>query len=186
MTATIPSQPRARRSTALGPGFVMLGNIGIGTPTEHVLSTHVARSRPRSLPWHSSRSRRSSASSCDVETDGDAMAGRFDSTPADVVSAELGSRATLVQFSTEMCARCPQVRRLLHDYASGHDGLAHVEVDLTHRPDLSARYRVPADADDVPGRRFRRGPRTIPRGSPPARPSQKPSPPSEARRPEHT
>ncbi|PRB64983.1 thioredoxin family protein [Microbacterium sp. MYb45] len=65
---------------------------------------------------------------------------RFD--PADVVSAELGSRATLVQFSTEMCARCPQVRRLLHDYASGHDGLAHVEVDLTHRPDLSARYRV--------------------------------------------
>jgi len=64
---------------------------------------------------------------------------RFD--PADA-AAEFGSRATLVQFSTEMCARCPQVRRLLTDYASDQDGLRHVEVDLTHRPDLSARYKV--------------------------------------------
>lgn len=65
---------------------------------------------------------------------------RFD--PADAASAELGSRATLVQFSTEMCARCPQVRRLLTDYASDAEGLRHVEVDLTHRPDLSTRYKV--------------------------------------------
>lgn len=65
---------------------------------------------------------------------------RFD--PADALSAELGSRATFVQFSTEMCARCPQVRRLLNSYASDHEGLEHVEVDLTHRPDLSARYKV--------------------------------------------
>lgn len=69
--------------------------------------------------------------------DGGAL--RFD--PADA-AAEFGSRATLVQFSTEMCARCPQVRRLLTDYASDQDGLRHVEVDLTHRPDLSARYKV--------------------------------------------
>lgn len=62
--------------------------------------------------------------------------------PADAADEELGSRATLVQFSTEMCARCPQVRRLLGDYASDQDGLRHVEVDLTHRPDLSARYKV--------------------------------------------
>lgn len=65
---------------------------------------------------------------------------RFD--PADAASAEFGSRATLVQFSTEMCARCPQVRRMLGAYATDHDGLRHVEVDLTHRPDLSARYKV--------------------------------------------
>ncbi|MFB8190287.1 thioredoxin family protein [Microbacterium sp. NPDC055988] len=65
---------------------------------------------------------------------------RFD--PADAASNGLGDRATLVQFSTEMCARCPQVRRLLRDYVSDHDGLTHVEVDLTHHPDLSTRYRV--------------------------------------------
>lgn len=62
--------------------------------------------------------------------------------PADAAAGELGSRATLVQFSTQMCARCPQVRRLLDAYAADSDGLRHVEVDLTHRPDLSARYKV--------------------------------------------
>ncbi|WP_102191894.1 thioredoxin family protein [Microbacterium aurantiacum] len=62
--------------------------------------------------------------------------------PADVSESARGSRATLVQFSTEMCTRCPHVRRMLHSYAEHHDGLRHVEVDLTHRPDLSARYKV--------------------------------------------
>ncbi|HZU94831.1 MAG TPA: thioredoxin family protein [Microbacterium sp.] len=64
---------------------------------------------------------------------------RFDAADA---AGELGTKATLVQFSTEMCARCPQVRRMLGAIASVDDGLAHVEVDLTHRPDLSSRYRV--------------------------------------------
>nr|WP_201469545.1 thioredoxin family protein [Microbacterium hydrocarbonoxydans] len=65
---------------------------------------------------------------------------RFD--PADASGAALGARATLVQFSTEMCARCPQVRRMLSGYADVADDLQHLEVDLTHRPDLSARYKV--------------------------------------------
>lgn len=64
---------------------------------------------------------------------------RFDATHA---SGVLGATATLVQFSTEMCARCPQVRRMLSDVATDHEGLVHVEVDLTHRPDLSAQYHV--------------------------------------------
>ena len=64
---------------------------------------------------------------------------RFDPRDAD---AALGARATLVQFSAETCARCPQVRRVLTSYAAEDDTLAHVEVDLTHRPDLSSRYRV--------------------------------------------
>ncbi|MFE6995080.1 thioredoxin family protein [Microbacterium sp. NPDC057659] len=54
----------------------------------------------------------------------------------------LGSRATLVQFSTEMCARCPQVRRMLGQVAAGHDGVLHADVDLTHRTDLATKYRV--------------------------------------------
>ncbi|MFK4760374.1 thioredoxin family protein [Microbacterium sp. ZW T5_45] len=63
----------------------------------------------------------------------------FDAAHSD---GELGATATLVQFSTETCARCPQVRRMLSDIAADGDGLEHVEVDLTHRPDLSTRYRV--------------------------------------------
>ena len=62
--------------------------------------------------------------------------------PADAGASQLGSRATLVQFSTEMCARCPQVRRMLSSYVADSDGVRHLEVDLTHRPELSARYRV--------------------------------------------
>ncbi len=65
---------------------------------------------------------------------------RFD--PNDAGLSQLRSRATLVQFSTEMCTRCPQVRRMLRSYVAEADGLDHVEVDLTHRPDLSARYKV--------------------------------------------
>ncbi|MBS0025147.1 thioredoxin family protein [Microbacterium paraoxydans] len=64
---------------------------------------------------------------------------RFD--PADA-AAPLGQRATLVQFSTDLCAKCPQVRRLLGSYAAEQDGLRHVEIDLTTRPDLASRYRV--------------------------------------------
>lgn len=65
---------------------------------------------------------------------------RFD--PADAGVGGLGAHATLVQFSTEMCARCPQVRQMLSSYVVEQDGVHHVEVDLTHRPDLASRYRV--------------------------------------------
>lgn len=51
-------------------------------------------------------------------------------------------RVTLVQFSTETCARCPQVRRMLQGIATAHPGVDHADVDLTHRPDLAARHRV--------------------------------------------
>lgn len=64
---------------------------------------------------------------------------RFD---AEHAPSPLGQRGTLVQFSTELCTRCPQVRRLLGEVAAASEGIAHVEVDLTHRPDLSSRYRV--------------------------------------------
>lgn len=65
---------------------------------------------------------------------------RFD--PNDAGLSQLGAGTTLVQFSTEMCTRCPQVRRMLRSYVAESNGLDHIEVDLTHRPDLSARYKV--------------------------------------------
>ncbi|MBN8205883.1 thioredoxin family protein [Microbacterium esteraromaticum] len=68
----------------------------------------------------------------------DAHGERVDAADAGV----LGARATLVQFSTEMCARCPQVRRMLGGVADGLDGVEHVDIDLTHRTDLATKYRV--------------------------------------------
>ena len=56
--------------------------------------------------------------------------------------AALGSAATLVQFSTEYCSRCPSTARQLTGLAAEYDGVRHVEVDLTHRADLAERFRV--------------------------------------------
>ena len=61
--------------------------------------------------------------------------------PADLMRP-LGDQATLVQFSTEFCARCPQVRRMLGTIAAERTGVVHAEVDLTSRSDLAARYKV--------------------------------------------
>nr|WP_144796014.1 thioredoxin family protein [Microbacterium ginsengiterrae] len=62
--------------------------------------------------------------------------------PEDLDGRRLAEVATLVQFSTELCTRCPQVRRLLRGIAEEYDGVAHAEIDLTHRSDLATRHRV--------------------------------------------
>ena len=61
---------------------------------------------------------------------------------SDLGGETLGERATLVQFSTELCARCPQVRRQLTQLAGTRPGVRHVDVDLTHRPELARHYHV--------------------------------------------
>ena len=57
-------------------------------------------------------------------------------------AAEFGSAATLVQFSTEFCTRCPQTRRVLGGIAQQREGVTHVDVDLTNRPDLAKQFHV--------------------------------------------
>lgn len=64
-------------------------------------------------------------------------------TAADVrTDAPFGERATLLQFSTEFCAYCPATRRLLGGIAERTEGVAHVDVDLTHSAELAKRFRV--------------------------------------------
>lgn len=65
-------------------------------------------------------------------------------TPASlgVDPATFEEQATLVQFSTAYCTRCPATRRLLGAIARDRDGVAHVDVDLTDRPDLTRRFGV--------------------------------------------
>jgi len=50
--------------------------------------------------------------------------------------------ATLLQFSTEACAPCRPTRVLLGDVASRHDGVSHIDLDITHRPDLASRFKI--------------------------------------------
>ncbi|MCT9821511.1 thioredoxin family protein [Microbacterium sp. W1N] len=68
--------------------------------------------------------------------------------PAEIVEPQrlgaeaLGERATLLQFSTELCARCPGVHRTLSDIAADKEGVLHLDVDLTHRPDIARHFNV--------------------------------------------
>jgi hypothetical protein len=58
------------------------------------------------------------------------------------LGADLGAQATLVQFSTEVCAYCGPTRELLTEVARDRDGVAFVEIDAARRMDLTRRLRV--------------------------------------------
>ena len=55
---------------------------------------------------------------------------------------DLGSRATLVQFSSAFCAPCRGTRQVLGDVAGLVDGVAYVELDAESRLDLVRRLNV--------------------------------------------
>ena len=55
---------------------------------------------------------------------------------------ELGKQATLIQFSTQFCGQCPGVRRQLAQLEHRHGGLTHLEVDITDRLNVAARFGI--------------------------------------------
>ena len=71
---------------------------------------------------------------------------RFDASevvdPARLGADRLGGTATLLQFSTETCSRCPGVHRTLREIADDRDGVLHLNVDLTHRVDIAKHFHV--------------------------------------------
>jgi Thioredoxin len=58
------------------------------------------------------------------------------------LGAPLGAQATLVQFSTQVCAYCGPTRELLTEVAGERDGVAFIEVDAADRMDLTRRLHV--------------------------------------------
>ncbi|MFJ5678229.1 TlpA family protein disulfide reductase [Streptomyces sp. NPDC093097] len=58
------------------------------------------------------------------------------------IGAELGERATLVQFSSAFCQPCRATRRVLAEVAGMVDGVAHVEIDAEERLALVRRLGV--------------------------------------------
>lgn len=80
----------------------------------------------------------------DVRKDGD---GRVDERAGealhpDELGAELGAKATLVQFSSAFCAPCRTTRRVLGEVAEMVDGVAHVELDAEAHLELVRRLNV--------------------------------------------
>lgn len=62
--------------------------------------------------------------------------------PARLGADGLGETATLLQFSTEMCSKCPGVHRTLAEIADAREGVRHLDVDLTHRPDIAKHFHI--------------------------------------------
>ncbi|HEY4269411.1 MAG TPA: thioredoxin family protein [Galbitalea sp.] len=60
----------------------------------------------------------------------------------DLPEVPIGGKATLLQFSTEVCAPCVPTRRVLGEIATATEGVTHVDFDLTHRPDIAAQFNV--------------------------------------------
>jgi thiol-disulfide isomerase/thioredoxin len=53
-----------------------------------------------------------------------------------------GKKATLLQFSTEVCSICVQTARYFSDLEKQTPGLRHIEVDITDRMELAAHFGV--------------------------------------------
>lgn len=58
------------------------------------------------------------------------------------LGAELGERATLVQFSSAFCAPCRATRRILGEVAGMVPGVTHVEIDAEAHLDLVRRLDI--------------------------------------------
>ena len=57
-------------------------------------------------------------------------------------AAELGERATMLQFSSAFCAPCRVTRRILADVAAEHPGVHHLEVDAEQHLDVVRRLGI--------------------------------------------
>jgi len=58
------------------------------------------------------------------------------------LGSDLGSRATLVQFSSAFCSPCRATRTLLRDVVSRRDDVAYVDVDAESHLDLVRRLGI--------------------------------------------
>ncbi len=56
--------------------------------------------------------------------------------------ARIPRGVTLLQFSSEVCAPCRTTHAVLSDVAAGRADVTHIDLDLTHRPDLASRFKV--------------------------------------------
>ncbi len=93
------------------------------------------------LWWRARNGRVVAKSEAEVGSTGPSAAPVEELTAGDL-GAELGHRATLVQFSSAFCAPCRATRQILGEVAKMVDGVQHVEIDAESRLDLVRRLDV--------------------------------------------
>jgi thiol-disulfide isomerase/thioredoxin len=58
------------------------------------------------------------------------------------IGSELGTRVTLLQFSSAFCTPCRATRVLLADISSGLDGVKHIDIDAEDNLELVRRLDI--------------------------------------------
>jgi len=61
---------------------------------------------------------------------------------ASTLGDQPGERATFVQFSTPMCAKCPPTATLLKRVAAEQPHVSHIEIDAAERLDLARELHI--------------------------------------------
>jgi thiol-disulfide isomerase/thioredoxin len=69
-----------------------------------------------------------------------ASQGRVRQASGQIAGVELGSQATLLQLSSEVCAPCRATAKVLGGIREA--GVRHVEVDIADRPDLASQFNI--------------------------------------------
>jgi thiol-disulfide isomerase/thioredoxin len=68
--------------------------------------------------------------------------GKLKATKAGKAVTSFGQKATLVQFSTEVCSACVQTAKYFKELEKTTAGLSHIEVDITDRMELAAHFNI--------------------------------------------
>jgi thiol-disulfide isomerase/thioredoxin len=116
--------------------WVLLGALALATALG--LAKRWYDGRFRSIPTRSTYTGYEEATT--YEEEADVAATRL--APGDLDGADLGERATLVQFSSAFCAPCRATRRILAEVADVVPGVTHVEIDAESHLDLVRRLDV--------------------------------------------
>ncbi|HWL99472.1 MAG TPA: thioredoxin family protein [Nocardioidaceae bacterium] len=116
--------------------WVLLGALALATALG--LAKRWYDGRFRSMPTRSTYTGYEEATT--YEEEADIAATRL--APGDLDGADLGERATLVQFSSAFCAPCRATRRILAEVADVVPGVTHVEIDAESHLDLVRRLDV--------------------------------------------
>lgn len=142
---------------------VLVGVLALATVLGLVLRSRTGRAQYTAAPAAPNGSTTpDDAGSASIDSDDRSSTTAHGLAPAEA----FGTRATLVQFSTPTCARCPGTRRQLDALAEQHDGVARLEIDVADRTEVATRYNVLqtptvllVDADNTVRTRFGGPPR---------------------------
>ncbi len=159
-----------RRAIAPVLGGIIVCVVVLAAATAFGLSRQRRDGKLRRVAGSRTGPESAAAESGELEPSGPRAVGQPASGPrltAAQLGEPLGRQATLLQFSSPMCAPCRATRRILDEVASGADGVAHIEVNATERLDLvrllDVRRTPTVFVLDPGGRVARRGTGLMPR-----------------------